>query len=224
MLRVYFIFGAVILFALAGCSGFGAPGLTQPTYVAPTRLAIQVTPVGTVVGDAALGASLYREKQCVACHGPTAAGGMGGALGDTKLSFDQFLFKIRHAIPPKPAMSEADLSDADAYSIYLWVRTRPDTAQRASAAITPATLPKGQLLGIQVWNEKQCGECHGAFAQGSENGMRLAGDTFPFENQRAAMRASEQEIPAHGAENIPDDLLRRLLDWLRRGADPTSGC
>jgi hypothetical protein len=54
--------------------------------------------------------------------------------------------------------------------------------------------------------------------------MRLAGDTFPFENQRAAMRASEQEIPAHGAENIPDDLLRRLLDWLRRGADPTSGC
>jgi hypothetical protein len=38
------------------------------------------------------------------------------------------------------------------------------------------------------------------------------------------MRATSDKITAHGAENIPDDLLRRLLDWLRRGADPTSGC
>lgn len=224
MKRTYFVFGVLLLFALAGCSGIGAPGLTQPTRVAPTTQAISVTPVGTVVGDAALGATLYREKQCVACHGPTGAGGMGGALGDTKLSFDQFLFKIRHAIPPKPAMSETDLSDTDAYSIYLWVRTRPDTAQLASAAITPAALPPGQLLGIQVWNEKQCGECHGAFAQGSENGMGLAGQSYPFERQRAVMRASAEEISAHGVENINDDLLRRLLDWLRRGADPASGC
>lgn len=224
MIRVYFILGAVILFSLTSCSGVGAPGLTQPTHVAPTTQAMQITPIGTVAGDAAMGASLYREKQCAACHGPTGAGGMGGALADTKLSFDQFLSKIRHAIPPKPAMSESDLSDDDAYSIYLWVRTRPDTAQPALAAITRAALPAGQLLGIQVWNEKQCGECHGAFAQGSENGSRLAGEIYPFESQRNAMRASADKIAAHAAENIPDDLLQRLLDWLRRGADPTSGC
>lgn len=206
----------LLTLALAACEQ-RAPAPPRPTSVA-------FAPSGTVTGDAVTGAQLWREKQCVACHGPTGAGGMGGGLANTALPFDQFLNQVRNAIPPKPAMSASDLSDAEAYSIYLWLHAQGGGAEQVSAAITPASLPTGQILGIQVWNEKHCGECHGAFAQGSDKGPLLAGDSFPFERQRAVMRASEKENPAHSAENIPDDLLRRLLDWLRRGADPTSGC
>lgn len=183
-----------------------------------------MTPASAVSGDAATGALLYRDKQCAACHGPAALGGMGGALAGSTLSFDQFLWKVRNAIPPKPAMNASDLGDSEAYSIYLWLRTGTSSGQTAEAAITPVALPTGQLLGIQVWSDKQCGECHGAFAQGSAEGSRLAGESYPFERQRAVMRVTAGKIPAHGVDNIPDDLLRRLLDWLQKGANPTSGC
>ena len=214
--KLFLAFVIVFAFALVACEQ-RAPAPPRPTSVA-------AAPSGTVTGDAFAGGKLWRAKQCVACHGPTGGGGMGGALANTTLSFDQFLNQVRNAIPPKPAMSVQDLSDSEAYSIYLWLGAQASNGELVSAAITPAALPEGQILGIQVWNEKQCGECHGAFAQGSDKGMQLAGQSYPFERQRAVMRASAAEIPAHGADNISDDLLRRLLDWLRRGADPTGGC
>ena len=214
--KIFLCVSVVSIFALAACEQ-RAPAPPRPTSVA-------VAPSGTVAGDALAGSQLWREKQCIACHGPTGAGGMGGALANTPLAFDEFLNKVRTAIAPKPAMNASDLSDADAYSIYLWLHTQGGNAVPASAAKTPVALPEGQLLGIQVWNEKQCGECHGAFAQGSDKGQSLAGQSYPFERQRAVMRASAPEIPAHSADNLNDELLRRLLDWLRRGADPTGGC
>jgi mono/diheme cytochrome c family protein len=215
--------GAGLIFAAAGCHSTGTPVLTHPTYPAPTVVTAPAVPIGTVVGEAAAGAQLWNAKQCAACHGPNAAGGMGGALLGTALPFDQFLSKIRNAIPPKPAMNAADLSDADAYSIYLWLHTLSPELSK-TPVVSPTPLPAGEILGIQVWSEKGCGECHGAFAQGSAVAPRLAGEAYPFERQRALMRASADKNPAHSAQNIPDDLLQRLLDWLRRGANPTDGC
>jgi mono/diheme cytochrome c family protein len=191
---------------------------------APSSATFQTAaPSGPVEGDPEAGAQLWRTKQCAACHGTNGAGGMGGALVNTALPFDQFLSKVRNAIPPKPALTASDLSDSEAYSIYLWLHTQ-SPAPVPAAASSPGMLPTGQLLGIQVWSEKGCSGCHGAFAQGSEKGPLLAGETYPFERERAVMRASADKNPAHSASNIPDDLLQRLLDWLRRGADPTSGC
>ena len=217
------LLGVGLIIAVAGCYGNETTGLTHPTYPAPTAVARTTLVVADVVGDGAAGAQLWHEKQCAACHGLHAGGGMGGELADTALPFDQFLTKIRNAIPPKPAMSATDLSDSEAYSIYLWLHTT-SAASAKTEVITPAPLPAGQILGIQVWSEKGCSECHGAFAQGRDKAPRLAGEAYPFERQRAVMRASADKNPAHSASNIPDDLLQRLLDWLRRGADPTSGC
>jgi mono/diheme cytochrome c family protein len=217
------VLGAVILLGLVGCYGNQTPVLTHPTVPAPTILPTPTMPPLTLVGNATRGAQLWREKQCVACHGLTATGGMGGAIANTTLPFDQFLSKIRNAIPPKPAMNNTDLPDAEAYSIYLWLRTLGAEAAKATPAPKPA-LPSGQILGIQVWVEKGCDQCHGAFAQGSPRAPRLAGENYPFERQRAVMRQFAEKNPAHGEKNIPDDLLQRLLDWLKRGADPTSGC
>lgn len=203
----------LVALALAGCEQ-RAPAPVQPTSVA-------VAPSGTVQGDAADGEQLWRAKQCASCHGPNAAGGMGGELANTPASFGQFLTATRNAKLPMPALAATDLSDSEAYSIYLWLHTQ---SPAPAAVVSPASLPTGQLLGIQVWSEKGCSECHGAFAQGSEKAPLLTGETYPFERERAVMRASADKNPAHSASNIPDDLLQRLLDWLRRGADPTSGC
>jgi cytochrome c5 len=213
-----------MLLGLIGCYGNQTPIVTHPTYPAPTILAVPVSPLGTVAGDLAAGAQLWREKKCAACHGAAATGGMGGALANTPLPFDQFLSKIRNAIPPKSALSLTDLPDTQAYSIYLWLHALDPKAAQSLPASTPAALPVGQILGIQVWTEKGCDQCHGAFAQGSPRAPVLAGENFPFEQQRAVMRQFADQNPAHSEKNIPDDLLQRLLDWLKRGADPSSGC
>jgi mono/diheme cytochrome c family protein len=207
-------FGLLLIFALPACDR-RAPAPAQPT--------VQSITTGTLAGDVGTGARLWREKQCVACHGATGLGGMGGSLANTALSFDQFLSQIRNALPPKPAMSATDLSDEDVYSIYLWLHTLSTANSRTAAALT-AALPTGQILGIQVWTERGCAQCHGAFAQGSANAPALAGESYPFERQRAVMRQSADQNSAHGEKNIPDDLLQRLLDWVRRGADPSNGC
>ncbi len=189
---------------------------------APTVVRVEAAKVtGNFTGDPVVGAQLWRDKQCGTCHGATGAGGMGGTLANTNASFDQFLTRTRNAQLPMPKVTAADVSDNDAYSIYLWLHTQ---AAATPVAPKPAALPTGQLLGIQVWSEKGCSECHGAFAQGSDKAPRLVGESYPFERERAVMRASADQNPKHGADNIPDDLLQRLLDWLRRGADPTSGC
>ncbi len=208
--------GALLLaLAAAGCES-RAPAPVLPTIQAPTTNA-------TLVGDPVEGAQLWRDKQCAACHGATALGGMGGSLAATTLTFDQFLSKIRNAIPPKPAMSPADLSDQQAYSIYVWVRAL-STVPSTAVPPTPGPVPTGEVLGIQLWTEKGCEQCHGAFGQGSAKAPALAGQNYPFARQRAVMRASASQVPQHAATNISDDLLARLLEWLRAGADPTGGC
>ncbi|MBI5651131.1 MAG: cytochrome c [Chloroflexi bacterium] len=213
-MKKYLILLALAL-TLAACA--------DPRVAAPPRPTMQaIASNTTLTGDVAEGARVWREKQCVSCHGATALGGIGKSLANTALPFDSFLSKIRNAMPPKPAMNTTDLPDAQAYSIYLWLQTLGASTQ-STPAIKPA-LPSGQILGIQVWVEKGCDQCHGAFAQGSDKGPALAGENFPFERQRAIMRQYSEQNPAHSEKNIPDDLLQRLLDWLKRGADPASGC
>jgi mono/diheme cytochrome c family protein len=218
------LLGAALAFALAGCYGSETPALTHPTYPAPTISILPTRPIGTVAGDVTAGAQLWSEKKCNACHGRNATGGMGGVLANTALPFDQFLSKIRNAIPPKPAMNANDLSDDQAYSIFLWLHAPSTTAAKPEPVSAPAALPAEQILGIQVWTEKGCDQCHGAFAQGSPRAPALAGENYPFERQRAVIRQFTDQNPAHSEKNIPDDLLQRLLDWLKRGADPSSGC
>lgn len=212
---------AVVALLVAGLVTLAACERRVP---APPRPVTQsTTSQSALVGDPAAGALLWREKQCQACHGATALGGVGKPLAATTLPFGEFLDKVRNALPPKPAMSEADLAEADAYSIYLWLQSLP-TEAAAPIEVKPVALPEGQTLGIQVWTEKGCDTCHGAFAQGSDKGPALAGETYPFERQRAVMRRYAEQNPAHGEANVSDEVLWRLLDWLRRGADPAGGC
>jgi hypothetical protein len=143
-------------------------------------------------------------------------------LAVTSLSFDQFLHKVRTALPPKPAFNETELPTQDAYNIYGWLASLGSSGM-ASTAPTPA-LPPGQVLGMQVWTEGQCDSCHGAFAQGSPQGPTLVGLSFPFEMERAKMRQTDDTIPAHTVEYMDDTLFQRLYNWLQAGADPESGC
>lgn len=172
--------------------------------------------------DLARGQQVYLDKQCVTCHSATAGGGIGPKLASTSMPFDQFLTKIRTALPPKPAFNETELTTRDAYNIYGWLHSL-DQAGYAPAANVPV-LPAGQVLGMKVSAEGQCDTCHGAFAQGSPNGPTLAGVSFPFEMERAKMRHTASAIPQHSAEHMDDTLFQRLYNWLQAGANPEGGC
>ncbi len=214
MTRIFW--GILLLSAAAACDS------RAPAPPAPASREEKIST--TLTGDPVEGGRLYNEKGCAACHGPTALGGIGKRLANTPLPFREFLSKIRNAMPPKPAMNAEDLPETQAYSIFLWLESVD--IKPAQTLLPPAhpALPPGQILGMQLWIEKGCGACHGAFGQGSPRAPALAGQDYPFERQRAMMRRLAAQNAAHGAKNISDEMLKRLLDWLRRGANPASGC
>ena len=192
---------------------------------APTLPAATPQPATTAnlsAADVARGQQVYLDKQCTACHGPQAEGGIGPKMAGTAQPFDQFLHKIRTALPPKPAFSETELTTQDAYNIYGWLQSLKPGGE---VVIEPTpTLPPGQVLGMQLWTEGQCDTCHGAFAQCSPQGPTLAGLNFPYEMERAKMRQTAATIPEHAAEHMRDPILQRLYQWLQAGAKPGDGC
>jgi len=221
---------------LAACFAAGtliAACIGNPVRPAPTRPAATSTPgLALAEPDRERGAQLWVEKQCAACHGPQALGGVGQPLAQTRLSFAAFLDKVRNAIPPKPAFAADVLSDQEVYDIYGWVQglspqgeATPLTAA-AVVVLQPGQeeLPEGPILGMSVWTSFGCDRCHGPFAQGSGEAPALAGLTFPYEMERAKMRQTADRIPEHAPDHMRDAVLQRLYNWLQAGADPKGGC
>ncbi len=211
------VLAAMLLFAACGPSAEQlAPAPPPPTNTPAPVLALSEP-------DTARGHQLWLDKQCTACHGDTGQGGIGPTLTRTTLPFDQFLHKVRTAIPPKPAFNAAELTDQDTYNIFGWLQA-PEMQLAATEPVTFTRLPAGQVLGMSIWTEYECDLCHGAFAQGSAEGPPLTGITFPYEMERANMRLTGDEIPQHQAEYIRDVVLKRLYQWLQAGANPQGGC
>ena len=184
------------------------------------------------MADSAKGRQLFAEAQCVGCHGAEAAGGIGPDLAHTALSYDQFLTKVRTALPPKPAYSAEELSDQAVNDIYGWLQTMTAGGEAsvrppfALVKVEPGqeTLPEGKILGMSLWTGFKCADCHGAFAQGTSRGSALAGISYPYELERAKMRQTAGEIPEHAQEYMRDTVLKRLYQWLQEGANPDGGC
>lgn len=200
-----------------------APARVTPTVQVSTQLAD---------ADKAQGQKLFNDEQCIACHGPQGQGAIGPTLARTALPFDQFLLKVRNALPPKPAFATDVLPDQGVYDIYGWlqsvsVATKPlARPPLAIVKIEPGQeeLPDGPILGMSLWTSFRCDSCHGAFAQGSNQGSVLAGVSFPYEMERAKMRQTAATIPEHDQSFMRDTVLKRLYEWLKAGANPEGGC
>jgi len=210
---------------IGACQGSVRPA---PAFATSTvNIEVNLAPA-----DVAHGEQLFTEKQCVACHGPQALGGIGPKLAQTALPFDDFLVKIRTALPPKPAFSAAELSDQEAMDIYGWLQSLSGKGEVAAAPefavvkVKPGQeiLPPGPILGMSLWTGFECDQCHGAFAQGSPDGPALAGISYPYEMERAKMRQTADEIPQHAQTFMRDTVLTRLYQWLQSGANPEGGC
>lgn len=215
------IFLGILVLMLTACGGsFSKPIKTPvPAPIQPT-----VTPAieaNLAKADLVRGQQVWLDKQCVACHGDVGQGGIGGVLANTTLPFDQFLHTVRTALPPKPAYNAAELPDQDTYNIYGWLQASTQTAAEPAQA---PQLPEGEVLGMSLWTEYECDQCHGSFAQGSSTAPPLAEISYPYEMERAKMRRTEADIPQHAAEHIRDVVLQRLYQWLQSGAKPQDGC
>ena len=109
---IVFILASVMLISAACVTAVRpAPERATPTVQVSTQLAN---------ADVAQGQKRFNDDQCVACHGPEGQGAIGPTLAHTALSFDQFLLKVRNAIPPKPAFSSDVLPDQAVYDMYGW--------------------------------------------------------------------------------------------------------
>ncbi|MFN8373042.1 MAG: c-type cytochrome [Anaerolineae bacterium] len=207
----------VLVLAAACASAAPTP---FPTNVAPT---LAPAPTLNPDGDAAHGQILFSQWRCADCHGESAQGGVGPTLARPALSIASFTAAVRQTRPPKPAFSEAELSNQDVLDIYTWLRTL-DALAVALEGTETAPLPAGQVLGIGVYTEFGCDSCHGAFAQGGINAPPLAGYSADVETFIGAMRTTTSSVPEHDLSLFDADLLRRLYNWLREGANPDGGC
>jgi mono/diheme cytochrome c family protein len=166
------------------------------------------------------GKTLFATWRCADCHGENAQGQVGSALAATTLNFDAFSLAVRETRPPKPAFSEAELSDGDLRDIYAWVQTLPASTEVAEVA----ELPSGEVLGMSVWTDNGCDSCHGAFAQGSADAPALADTSLSREEFLAMLREDAGTIEAHSVDAISDEWAARLHRWLAEGASITGGC
>lgn len=215
-----------ILLVGSGCGGRVRPAPTRPAPTPTVDVATLAEP------DVARGAQMWHTMHCDACHGDEALGGVGPKLAQTDLPFGKFLDIVRHALPPKPAFSEEELSTQDAYNIYAWLHTlepvgRPkERPPLKIVKVKPGQeqLPDAPILGISLWTGFHCDRCHGAFAQGTSKGPALRNYSFPYEMMRANMRRTADKIPEHAQSYMRDTVLKRLYKWLHEGANPEGGC
>jgi len=77
-------------------------------------------------GRADVGATLYRQTGCYACHADEAQGGtQGPRIGPDPGTFSRFSWYHRHPTGAMPPYTATVLSDQDLADIYAFLQTRP---------------------------------------------------------------------------------------------------
>lgn len=191
-----------------------------PTPAPPPPTNTPIVAAETYIPNLEQGQATWQEAHCLACHGPTAMGGIGPQLASTPLSYEQFLQVVRTAHPPKPAYSETQLPDRAVYDIYAWVRTQIPPVQWAAPGTGATPSPAAEAadtMGMTIWTCRRCDGCHGVFAQGGPEAPALAGLNYPVEEELARMRDQAGKIPEHGPDNISDEVFATLYEWLKMG-------
>lgn len=201
---------------VAGCASLDIT--PYPTRPVPT---FAPEPTLNPAGDAAHGHALFVNWRCAGCHGPDALGNIGPRLARTTLSLDQFTLAVRQTRPPKPAFSESVLSSSDVRDLYTWV-SAVDVPSGAGAQNPPATT--GTLLGMTVYTGARCDSCHGAFGQGSKDAPSLLTINGSADAFLQKMLTTVGKYKEHSAASTNPDLMKRLYQWLREGANPEGGC
>jgi mono/diheme cytochrome c family protein len=209
----------ILTIALASCAG-------QPTTtVPPTNTPVHYLE-GVHIPNIEDGERAWAEQQCNSCHGPLGLGGIGPALADTQLEFEEFLHIVRTAIPPKLAYNEDMLPEDEAYHIYAWLRTLRQPAPPSVTTSFPTyEAPSVEdMMGMTIWTSKHCDSCHGVFAQGGPKAPTLAGLNYPVQEELERMRQAVDDVPEHGPDNIDNDTFERLYKWLQAGCSYTKDC
>lgn len=135
-------------------------------------------------GDPARGARLFREKQCVSCHG---SGGTGGSIGPPieKLGdYGSALLMIQamwnHASEMQERMRTLDLrlpvfEGTDMADLLAFLRRE---GKREGLA-TPSLVPGDPREGWKLFTVKGCIRCHSVQGQGGKIGQDLSQRRLP---------------------------------------------
>ena len=219
--RILLVLVLLTLFVM-GCTMGQTPATVPPP---PTNTPVHYLE-GVHIPNLEHGEQAWSEQQCDSCHGPIGLGGIGPALADTHLDFEEFLHIVRTAIPPKPAYSEDVLPEDEAYHIYAWLRTQRQPAAPSVATDFPTFEAPSEedMMGMTIWTSKNCVSCHGVFAQGGPKAPTLAGLNYPVKEELERMRQAAGDVPEHSLDNIDDTTFERLYRWLQAGCGYTEDC
>lgn len=161
-----------------------------------------------VPGDATLGAKVFRELRCIACHSIRGEGGasapdLGRMLGRAYTPAYMASLMWNHAPAmwsamdrrgiAKPRLAEAQAADLFAYFHSTRAFEKPGDAGR----------------GKQVFTSKHCADCHGIDSQKADGGPPVTGW-----RSLAAPIVLAREMWNH-ASHMQDAMARRHLQWPR---------
>jgi molybdopterin-containing oxidoreductase family iron-sulfur binding subunit len=120
---------ALSVLFIAGLLFVTAPALAAPPSASnpPDNLRLRSQ---QAILDSAPNHDLWSASSCAGCHGPTAMGGFGPPLAETKRPEHEFMRIVRTGKGMMPATSQKELSDKEVAAIYRFVRqTKLDPSQ-----------------------------------------------------------------------------------------------
>ncbi|MFN8485811.1 MAG: c-type cytochrome [Anaerolineae bacterium] len=86
---------------------------------------------------------------------------------------------------------------------------------------TAAAAPPQQASGQQIWEQRQCKNCHGAQGEG-KYGLPLAGTQKTAAEWITQVRTPRQNMPAYTAEQIGDADITAMHDYMATLQKPAS--
>jgi mono/diheme cytochrome c family protein len=192
-----------------------SPSAVEEVTDTPQSTATE-TPASTAEPDPARGAQLWQEKPCIGCHGAMAQGGIGPALADTSLDFEEVLLRVRTGKAPMPAFSEQEVSDMELRDIYAWLETlamptlTPEPTSPGPTATpqsTAAPLPPSAHL-MAFWEDVNWVKVHSDFAKDAAPDIGALHDRVSQARDRAndALQEADQAIA-----DIPNAAARATI-------------
>jgi molybdopterin-containing oxidoreductase family iron-sulfur binding subunit len=158
------------------------------------------------------------DTTCAVCHGKQAEGGIGPALAQKKIAFDQYEKIVRSGKGTMPAVPASKISDAKLKEIYEFTENaKAEPAAKAPDKAAAKTADAGVVNKVAAppeWSSSSCAACHGPDAMGGL-GPPLAGTTLAFEQYEHIVRTGKGMMPAVPQKDVSDADLKKIYDYTK---------
>jgi len=187
MARINFILGLLLSFGIVSCELLDPNPGPSPLGAGEGSGAVDTnTEISFAVGE-----EKYREN-CERCHGAQAE---GTALYEFSIAgFTNTTDVVRNGLRSMPAFPHLTDQTIESMEIFLAEQVVPN------------------LVTGQDFYVFYCQRCHGADARGTDLAGGIRNESFV--STRAAVRSGPSTMPSYTAEQISDDQIQLIVDYI----------